>query len=86
MRGPLESSSAARGASELCAPRPPPNVQSNASAFVYYMSSKAGSRLERTQGAVVSQRGDNARLITINPSTRYQTVKGFGAPAPAHQF
>ncbi|NWY07398.1 GLCM Glucosylceramidase, partial [Nothoprocta ornata] len=48
-------------------------------AYVKYESSKAGKRLERSQGAFVRRLPRvPGLLLTLNTSERYQRVKGFG--------
>ncbi|NWH40161.1 GLCM Glucosylceramidase, partial [Chloropsis hardwickii] len=46
--------------------------------FVRYESSKAGKRLERSEGRFQSSLRTPGLLLTLNISALYQTVKGFG--------
>uniref|UniRef100_A0A670JLS3 Glucosylceramidase n=1 Tax=Podarcis muralis TaxID=64176 RepID=A0A670JLS3_PODMU len=46
--------------------------------FVKYLSSKAGKRLERSQGKLLANRKRSGLLYSYNPCVHYQCIKGFG--------
>ncbi|XP_028566856.2 lysosomal acid glucosylceramidase-like [Podarcis muralis] len=46
--------------------------------FVKYLSSKAGKRLERSQGKLLANRKRSGLQYSYNPCVHYQCIKGFG--------
>ncbi|NWT26362.1 GLCM Glucosylceramidase, partial [Cardinalis cardinalis] len=55
-----------------------PLVVPAAGSYVKYESSKAGKRLERSEGKFQSSLSSRGLLLTLNISALYQHVKGFG--------
>ncbi|XP_042746577.1 lysosomal acid glucosylceramidase-like [Lagopus leucura] len=55
-----------------------PVVLPSEGGFVKYESSKAGKRLQRSEGSFQHRAEPSDLLLTLDVSTRHQRVKGFG--------
>lgn len=56
-------------------PDPEPPIQGK---YVWYVTSKAGKRLERNDGEISSTPGNNHIKIEIDVMSKYQKIEGFG--------